>query len=97
MQIVNQKITLDELNLLAKKMFDNMVKTVVDIKKNIMAVDAEMHADEEATLLENGSNQNELWGINIYPDLQGDEMIELDSMINSRPSQNNRSRGIHTF
>jgi hypothetical protein len=76
-------------------MFGNLVKAVVDIEKGIMAVNAELHSDEEALLLENGSKQENLWGINIYPDFFGqDDFIEFDSMINLRPSQNNRSRGV---
>jgi len=79
---------------MAKKMFDGLVKAVVDIEKEIMAVDAEMHADEEASLLKDGSAQQNLWGINIYPDKSEQDMIEFDSMINIRPWQNNRSRGV---
>ncbi len=60
----------------------------------IMAVDGELQADEEALLLEDGSTQENLWGINIYPDLEGPEWIEFDSLINIRPSQGNRSRGV---
>lgn len=79
---------------MAEKMFGNLIKAVVDIEKEIMAVNGELHADEEALLLQNGSKQQNLWGINIYPDLQGDNFIEFDSMINLRPSQGNRSRGV---
>jgi len=53
-----------------------------------------MHADEEAVLLEKGSAQENLWGINIYPDKPWEEWLEFDSMINIRPRANNRSRGI---
>ncbi|PIR71146.1 MAG: hypothetical protein COS97_00050 [Candidatus Nealsonbacteria bacterium CG07_land_8_20_14_0_80_40_10] len=94
MKIVNDKISTKELKKMAKKMFDNLVKAVVDIEKEKMAVDAPMHADEEAELIETGSKQENLWGINIYPDLKDDDFIEFDSMINIRPNQNNRSRGI---
>jgi len=59
-----------------------------------MAVDAELHADEEEALLERGSAQANLWGINLYPDVVGEDWIEFDSMINLRPSQGNRSRGV---
>ena len=79
--------------MLAKR-FGNLVKAVVDIKLGIMAVDAELHADEEATLLETGSSQRDLWGINIYPELSGADYIEFDSLINLRPSQGNLSRGV---
>lgn len=79
---------------MAEKMFGNLVKAVVDVKKEIMAVDAEMHADEEAELLKHGSKQIDLWGINLYPEISGDELIEFDSMINLKPAQNNRTRSV---
>lgn len=79
---------------MSQKMFGNLVKAVVDVGKGIMVVDGELHADEEALLLENGSAQKNLWGINIYPDLTGDDFVEFDSMINLRPSQGNKSRGV---
>ena len=59
-----------------------------------MAVDSELHADLEKFLIENGSYQENLWGINIYPDLEDEDFVEFDAMINIRPRQNNRSRGV---
>ena len=94
MEIISSKISVAHLKELAKKMFGNLVKAVVDIEKGIMAIDGELHADEQALLLENGSKQENLWGINIYPEKSGDDFIEFDSVINIRPSQNNRSRGV---
>ena len=95
MQIITEKINLAELKQMSEKMFGNLVKTVVDIEKGMMAVDAEMHVDLEKSLLENGSEQQNLWGINLYPEFFGAEnFIEYDSMINIRPWQNNRSRGV---
>ncbi|MDO9230941.1 MAG: DUF5674 family protein [bacterium] len=94
MKIVEEKITLEELKEMSGKMFGNLVKAVVDIEKEIMVVDAGLHADEEALLLENGSEQKNLWGINLYPEMTGEDFVEFDSMINLRPSQNNRSRGV---
>lgn len=79
---------------MAEKMFGDLVKAVVDIDRGIMAVDSELHADEEALLLSNGSKQENLWGINIYPKVKGGDFIEFDSMINIRPSQENSSRGV---
>lgn len=93
MRIANS-IPLGELKEMAEKGFGSLVKAVVDIEKGIMAVDAELHCDEEALLLENGSKQKDLWGINLYPGIPGDNFIEFDSMINVRPSQGNMSRGI---
>ena len=76
-------------------MFVNIVKAVVDIDKNLMVIDAEMHVDEEQFLLENGSSQNSLWGINLYPTNYGkDDFIEYDSMINIRPRQQNMLRNV---
>ena len=75
-------------------MFGNMVKAVVDVDREFIAVDAELHSDLEALLLADGSEQKSLWGINFYPDMREDEFIEFDSMINMRPSQGNRSRGV---
>ena len=97
MRLIKDPIKLDELKEMAPKMFGNLVKAVVDIEKQIMAVDAEMHSDEEGMLLENGSKQSDLWGINLYPEKTGEEFIEFDSMINLRPSQNNRSRGVENL
>jgi hypothetical protein len=99
MRIVNSRsrVSLDELNKMAKAMFGDMVKAVVDVKLAIMAIDAELHADEEALLIENGSEQSDLWGINLYPELVGADFIEYDSMINLRPSQGNRSRGVDSL
>jgi len=82
MKIVqNEKISVEELKEMSKRMFGNLVKAVVDIEKELMAIDAELHADQEAYLLENGSVQQNLWGINLYPEMQGEQMIEFDSMI----------------
>jgi hypothetical protein len=94
MRIIVSPIALKDLSLMAENGFGNLVKGVVDVEREIMAIDAELHSDEEALLLEDGSRQADLWGINIYPDLAADERIEFDSMINIRPSQGNRSRGV---
>ncbi len=94
MKIVERQISIEELKEMASKMFGNLVKGVVDVEDGILVVDAELHSDQEAYLLERGSNQENLWGINIYPDLDKKERVEFDPMINLRPSQNNNSRGI---
>ena len=94
MKIIKDTISVSELKQMTEKMFGNLVKAVVDIERGIMAVDGELHADLEALLLENGSKQESLWGINIYPEMTGDDFVEFDSMINLRPSQRNRSRGV---
>lgn len=95
MKLIKTFITNDELKQMSTKMFDGLVKAVVDIEKEVMVVDAEMHADQEELLLAEGSIHSNLWGINFYPAEVGTEnWLEFDSMINLRPSQNNRTRGI---
>lgn len=94
MKIIRDQTELAEIKQMASAGFGDMVKGVVDVQKELLAIDAELHADLEALLLEEGSSQKDLWGINLYPDLQGDDFLEYDSMINIRPSQGNRSRGV---
>ncbi len=94
MEIITQNITLNEIKAMAAATFGNLVKAVVDVDREIIAVDAELHSDLEALLLENGSKQKNLWGINLYPEIQGNDFVEFDSMINMRPSRGNRSRGV---
>ncbi|MDR1739281.1 MAG: DUF5674 family protein [Bacteroidales bacterium] len=89
------KISVAELWEMSNNMYDDLVKAVVDIERGLVVVDAGLHADEEAFLLESGSSQSGLWGINLYPNNYGtDDFIEFDSMINIRPQQNNRSRSV---
>ena len=97
MKIVDRsnKISKTELGKMAEKTFGDLVKAVVDVERKVMAVDAELHADQEQFLLENNSEQKNLWGINLYPGEAGDDWIEFDSMINLRPSWGNRSRGVN--
>ena len=96
MKILENPITKSDLIKESKNFIDeNTIKAAVDIKKELVAVDAPMHYECEQLLLENGSNQEEIWGINLYLDEENlDDLVEFDSMINVRPAQNNRSRSI---
>ncbi len=94
MKIIRNNLSINDLKQMAADLFGDMVKAVVDIDRELLAVDDELHSDLEAVLLKDGSKQKHLWGINLYPDLEGDDLVEFDSMINIRPSQNNISRGI---
>lgn len=93
-EIVRVPIALDEIRRMAREQFGDFVKAVVDVHQGVMAINGELHADEEALLLQHGARQAHLWGINLYPDRIASEFIEYDSMINVRPSQGNRSRGV---
>jgi len=94
MHIVESTVSRSALQRLASQTFGDLVKAVVDVDKAILVIDAELHADEEEFLLEQGSRQENLWGINLYPNKPGEEFIEFDSMINLRPSFGNASRGV---
>jgi hypothetical protein len=94
MKIVRESISVDELQEMAATNFSSLVKAVVDIERELLAVYSELHSDLEGMLLEDGSKQLHLWGINLYPAKQGADFIEYDSMINVRPSHNNFSRGV---
>ncbi len=83
----------EQLAEIAGSSFGDMIKGVVDVRLGLLALDAELHADLEGLLLENGSAQKDLWGINLYPD-EDDDFIAYDSLINIRPMQGNRSRGV---
>jgi len=93
--IIREPISRDELKRIAKERFGDLVKAVVDVDREIIALGGELHADEEILLIEKESSQRQnLWGINFYPDKIGSDFIEFDSVINLKPSFDNRSRGV---
>jgi hypothetical protein len=100
MQVPDIVIVQDEpveahvLRELAKRFFGDMVKFVADVRRGVLAVGGELHADAEALLLEAGSRQEDLWGANYYPGLGSDGCIEFTSLINIRPAQGNGSMEI---
>ena len=94
MRIISQPIQRNELEAILPGYFGDMIKAVVDIQKVIIGLDAELHADIEKELLQQGSEQADLWGINLYPEMEGEDFIEFDSLINIRPYQGNRSRDV---
>lgn len=94
MKIITTTLAINELQEMAANSFGSLVKAVVDTDRELLAVDAELHSDLEALLLDDGSKQISLWGINLYPQAKSDEFVEFDSVINIRPSQGNRSRGV---
>ena len=98
MQIITSenKISVDALKEMAEKMFGNLIKAVVDVERGIMVVDGELHSDEEVLLIERGSKRTDVWGINFYLEFKPEDerFVEFDSMINIKPAQGNRSRGI---
>ena len=94
MEIITNILESGKLKEMAVQTFGNLIKAVVDVDRGLLALDGELHSDLEVLLPENGSKQKNLLGINLYPDMQGEDFIEFDSIINMRPSQDNRSRGV---
>ena len=94
MRILRQPITRLELRELAQDTFGDMIKCVADVKRHILAIDAELHADLECLLLEEGSAQEDLWGFNLWVEEKGEDFIEFDSLINIRAWQGNPSRDV---
>lgn len=94
MVILDKSITRDELKELAENFYGDMIKGVVDVEQELLALDAELHSDLEGLLLREGSQQDVLWGINLYPEADEEDFLEFDSLINIRPRQGNRSRDV---
>lgn len=96
MRILTDRITKEDLISSSENFIDSdAIKAVVDINKEIIAVDSPMHYECQQLLLENGSELEDLWGINLYLDSKNiDELVEFNSMINVRPAQGNRSRDV---
>ena len=91
--IPSQPLLPGDLSQFRNNPFENVIKFAVDIEKNILALGGEMHADAESLLLENGSRQEAIWGGNLWP-WENPILIETISLINIRPSQNNRGMEI---
>lgn len=93
MQILQKPISIAELKELAQNTFGDMIKCVADVKRGKLAIDADLHADLERLLLEDGSMQESLWGFNLWVE-EGEDFIEFDSLINIRSWQGNPSRDV---
>lgn len=90
-KIIDKKIAESELREIAKDFYVEMVKGVVDVEREIIAIGGEYHMDANVVLIENGSKQQNIWGFNWYFDKSGNERIEYVSLINIRPTQGNRT------
>ena len=93
-RIFREPISRADLTRMAEEQFGDWIKAVVDVSRGTLAIGGELHADDEAALLADGSRQRDLWGINLYPGESEPDWIEFDSMINIRPRDGNRSRGV---
>ncbi len=94
MQLVDKTISLEDLKKMSEKIYGKMIKAIVDTERNILVIDVGMHSDAELFLLDKGSKQENLWGINFHPNNDKKNWVEFDSIINIRPYDNNRTRGV---
>ncbi len=90
-KILRHKTTRSELKKLAEETFVEMIKAVADIRRGVIAVGGELHAEAEEKLLKDGSAQQDVWGFNIYFDGPFAEALEFTSLINIRPRDHNPS------
>lgn len=70
---------------------DTYIKLAVDIQRGVLAGGGSMHADCEAALLEDGSQQEDVWGADWDP---AAKLITFEALINIRPGQDNPSMEI---
>jgi hypothetical protein len=92
--ISSTKVEPAQLQHLVEAYFQDMVKIVVDVQRRVVGVGGELHADAEQLLLQDGSQQADLWGANYYPGQGPETCVEYTALINIRPSQGNRSMEI---
>lgn len=93
-RILTRKINRKELEKIAKEIYGDMVKFAVDIKKEIIALGGQLHADAEEKLLRKGSRSEDIWGANVYLDHPLKKKIEFNALINIKPGMGNRSLDI---
>ena len=95
-RIISDTISVDELKEVAREFYRYMIKGVVDIEREVIAMGGEYHIDASTVLNQVGHRQENIWGFNINLDEEKDSVnwIEYVSLINIRPAQGNRSMQI---
>jgi hypothetical protein len=84
--ILREQATTAQLNEMLQE-YEDMIKIAVDIRRSILSGGGEMHSDCESLLLDDGSEQDDVWGANWYP---AEQRIAYESLINIRPRLGNR-------
>ncbi|MFH1546440.1 MAG: DUF5674 family protein [Patescibacteria group bacterium] len=96
-EIISEKISPQKLRELADESYERLIKFVADIEREVIAAGGEMHADAEALLLADGSEQENLWGANFYLfEKDSQKRVEFISLINIRPREGNRKMEIES-
>ena len=94
MIIIDTPFSLEEIQKKHGNFYTSLVKAVVDIEKQMIGLDAEMHADIEQEMLARGSEQENLWGFNVT--FENPYRIQYTSLINIRPGQGNKKMEIES-
>ncbi len=93
-EAIKKPISRDQLKSIAHNQFGNLIKAVVDVEQEIIAIGGEHHVDEREFLIkEEGSKFENLWGIDLYPERTGKSFLEFESAINLKLSSG--SRGVY--
>ncbi|MEA5605548.1 DUF5674 family protein [Nostoc sp. UHCC 0252] len=90
--IIREPATSEEIEEMLKT-WEVFIKIAVDIERRIIAGGGVRHYECEQELLKDGSRQRDIWGADWSPSTQE---IVFESIINIRPSQNNRSMVIRS-
>ena len=93
-KIIKEPVSLEEIKILAREIYGEMVKGVVDIERGVIALGGEWHMDANTVLISDGSMQQNVWGFNIHVEERGDSAIKFVSLINIRPAQGSRGMEI---
>jgi len=88
--IVRERATDEQLRQMLERL-QTYIKLAVDVRRRIVAGGGGMHADCEAVLLEDGSQQADVWGADWLPE---SKKVRFESLINIRPKQGNRKMTI---
>lgn len=82
--ILRRRVSLEEIKEMQPQYFEDMVKIVIDGKKELVAVNMEMHSDLGIELYDDGSNEDDLYGANI---MYADHSIEWSSTLNVKQNR----------
>jgi hypothetical protein len=88
--IIRERATPQQIQEMLQDL-DTYIKLAVDIDREMLAGGGTLHADCEAVLLEDGSQQATIWGADWNP---ASQQVTFESLINIRPRQDNRSMEI---
>ena len=83
--IIREPATVEQIAQM-EQVFGIMIKLAVDVRRGILAGGGSLHADCEQVLLEDGSQQEDVWGADWYPSKQE---VTFEALINIRPRQQN--------